>query len=174
MADSIKTIGSGQDYSDVENWINLWLKTGSAFAGDDEIGQVSGEVVDTPGLRIEFDTGKTSAAQRIVLTSKDNRHEGVWDNTKDMSRSSANYCGLRDPYMTIEDLQVGLDVAAGNRGILTWVGGNVTGEVIIRRCIVNVLSNVNNNGFVTSTAGANLAFKLYRNNFIGKAVLLSA
>lgn len=81
MADVIKSIGSGKDYSTVNSWYVNWLNTGSSFLGDNEIGQTYGSITETSQTVIN--TGKTTASKRIYLESAPSeRHNGKYDETK--------------------------------------------------------------------------------------------
>jgi hypothetical protein len=140
MADSVKSIGSGKDYSTVNSWYVNWLNTASSFAGgvDNEVGQVYGGVVETSATN--FNTGKTSSGHAIILESAAaERHAGKWDTAKaytDVNHTTVTSYLFQgtDAYVTIRDHQI--RQANGNNN--SYHAFDMTNaNNVMARCILN-------------------------------------
>lgn len=103
--DITKTIGPAQDFSTTNSWKTTYLDTASAFQADDEIGEINGSV-DEGSTSTTFDVGVTSPTQRWILeSSAAGRHEGKYDEAKDLVIHDNHLMFIQDAYVIVQDIQ---------------------------------------------------------------------
>lgn len=102
--DVIKTIGPGQDFTNLTTW-DAYLDGASAFLDGHERGQIVGDVAQG-GVSATFATGSTSPTQNIILESgAAGKHEGVYDLAKNHITHSNHLLFIQDAYVIVQDIQ---------------------------------------------------------------------